>query len=335
MGKQSLMKNKRATMYDVAKKAGVSISTVSLVFNNSSTISPDTVKTVKTVANSLNYRPRKKRKKSQNRTTRLQTIAFLSNKPSAVFASPIYTRLLEYIEDICRRNDARLVVHFGTDTSGLNVDGIFFLGTYSPQIVETVQATPTVKIMGTPEPAIPCDTVTDFKEYRAAISSAYFDSIGCDAIFTVANQESELRYTPSGIPLLHPFRIYRNDSFIIDYSQVRQCVRTIMQRSSDYHTVGIYCVDDAILTQLHWELYHTCEEHGQSRDKFHLLCQNYSELEQALLDPPPAFLHVHEDEIVRAAFDQLLLRIDDPAMPHRIIQVVPTIVAPSDRSIPS
>ena len=47
------------TMEDIAKQAGVSMSTVSRVFNNKDTISEETKQKVMNIAEKMNYKPRK------------------------------------------------------------------------------------------------------------------------------------------------------------------------------------------------------------------------------------------------------------------------------------
>jgi DNA-binding LacI/PurR family transcriptional regulator len=49
--------SKRASITDVAKRAGVSISTVSLVMNNRPNVAPDTAQAVREAARELNYQP--------------------------------------------------------------------------------------------------------------------------------------------------------------------------------------------------------------------------------------------------------------------------------------
>ena len=51
------MKNKKATIRDVAKEAGVSVATVSRFINNISYISPETEQKIKVVMKKLDYKP--------------------------------------------------------------------------------------------------------------------------------------------------------------------------------------------------------------------------------------------------------------------------------------
>lgn len=318
----------RKTIYDVAKSAGVSTSTVSQVFNNSKSISAETAEKVRSIAERLNYRPRKKTTRREQ-GEKLRTLAFLTTKPSSVFGSPVYTRLLQYIEDIARQNNVKLIVRFKADAAELSDDigGVFFLGAYDTSLDRILRRVPCVKIMGSADQSFPGDIVTDHKQQRDPIAANYFAQTQCEKIFIVSWKESEVPNIENSAPFVYPFRIYSDDNFVVDCGQVKSCVADILRQSRPYRKVGIFCVDDAILTHLHWELYHADQKHPGSRGKFELLCLNYAGSQAALLDPTPAFLHIHEDEIVRAAFDQLAYRIEHPASPRRLIQIVPTIVA--------
>lgn len=318
----------RKTIYDVAKGAGVSTSTVSQVFNNSKSISSETAEKVRSVAQRLNYKPRKRAARGDH-GKKPGALAFLTTKPSSVFGSPVYTRLLQHIEDIARQNDVKLTVRFKVDGSDLGDDigGIFFLGPYDPSLDSILTRVPCVKIMGAADQSFPCDIVTDHKQQRAPVAASYFAKAQCEKIFIVSWKESDVPNIENSVPFVYPFRIYSEDHFVVDCGQVKKCVADILQQSKPYKKVGLYCIDDAILNQLHWELYQADQKHSKSRGKFELLCLNYAGSQAALLDPAPAFLHINEDEIVRAAFDQLVYRIEHPAAPRRLIQIVPTIVA--------
>ena len=93
------------TIEDVAEKAGVSISTVSRVFNQSGRISEDTREEVLSVARELNYRPRKYTKKQRG-----ENIGILINQFSLpILNNPFYSLILKGIEKELNKKNFHLV----------------------------------------------------------------------------------------------------------------------------------------------------------------------------------------------------------------------------------
>ncbi|MBN2009634.1 LacI family DNA-binding transcriptional regulator [candidate division KSB1 bacterium] len=125
-----------ATIKDVAKKAGVSLSTVSLVLNNKTNLSPETINKVKQAISDLNYHPRHSArglasKKSGN-------IGFILTDDHFSRAEPFYTKiflgsefearnynyyiLLTTIEqNFCKKSIPRFLLE-------KNVDGVILAG---------------------------------------------------------------------------------------------------------------------------------------------------------------------------------------------------------------
>ena len=82
------MKN---TIVDVAKKAGVSIATVSLVINGNKRISQDTKKKVLRSIKSLNYFPKKSARDLASQKT--GNIGFILTEDHFLRTEPFYTRI--------------------------------------------------------------------------------------------------------------------------------------------------------------------------------------------------------------------------------------------------
>ncbi|MFN8528142.1 MAG: LacI family DNA-binding transcriptional regulator [Anaerolineae bacterium] len=107
MAKQSPAKNKRPTMYDVAKLAGVSQPTVSRVLNENDTavtISEDTRTRVMAAIEELGYRPNVLARSL--RTQRTQTIALMIADLSNGFYHPI----ARAVQDVARVHDYEVLI---------------------------------------------------------------------------------------------------------------------------------------------------------------------------------------------------------------------------------
>lgn len=120
-----------ATIKDVAKKAGVAISTVSYALNDSAKISEVTRKRVIRAAEELNYRPNgaaRNLKKQKSGTIGL----FLND-----LSGPFYSQIIEGVQEIVASNDHNLIVcsTYGGENSSAHrflkekfVDGAIIMG---------------------------------------------------------------------------------------------------------------------------------------------------------------------------------------------------------------
>lgn len=131
------------TIYDVAKKANVSVSTVSRVLNNTGSVHPQTKKLIQQIIEELNFKP----------NVLAQSLSNKNSKMIAVFlphATDFYIKLIEGIEEAAYNEDYKVIVCF---TQGIldreekylqflqqwNVDGIVIASDFNAykHLVET------------------------------------------------------------------------------------------------------------------------------------------------------------------------------------------------------
>lgn len=123
---------KKKTIFDVAKQAGVSISTVSRVFNDSGYVSPETRRKVEEVCD--DYRPQQHVK--DGRTKKSHTIAIvISHDPEYFFLNSIYSQALVGISKVANESGYRLLLDINSsedDVVGLyaerKVEGFILMG---------------------------------------------------------------------------------------------------------------------------------------------------------------------------------------------------------------
>lgn len=123
------------TIYDVAKKANVSVSTVSRVLNNTGSVHPQTKKLIQEIIEELNFKP----------NVLAQSLSNKNSKMIAVFlphATDFYIKLIEGIEEAAYNEDYKVIVCF---TQGIldreekylqflnqwNVDGIIIAADFN------------------------------------------------------------------------------------------------------------------------------------------------------------------------------------------------------------
>ncbi len=97
--------NKKVTIYEVAKVAGVAISTVSRVLNNSPNVSEETKKKVKKAIKDLNFRPQVSARKLASKEPQMLAIAVPS------FTTPFFNEVLKGVKDEIRNMDLDIIMY--------------------------------------------------------------------------------------------------------------------------------------------------------------------------------------------------------------------------------
>lgn len=93
------------TIYDIAEQAGVSIATVSRVFNDSPRVSPETRQRVLQIARGLNYQPHASAQSLARQNTRLISAVI------PVVANYFYMEILRGMQDALAESDYDLIVY--------------------------------------------------------------------------------------------------------------------------------------------------------------------------------------------------------------------------------
>jgi LacI family transcriptional regulator len=96
--------NSKTTIYDVAEHAGVAISTVSRVLNNSRDVSDATRETVLNAIRKLQFRPNRTAKSLAQRSTRTIAVAV------PTFTTPFHNELLKGVRSMLDGNDLDLLL---------------------------------------------------------------------------------------------------------------------------------------------------------------------------------------------------------------------------------
>ncbi|WP_258171355.1 LacI family DNA-binding transcriptional regulator [Paenibacillus sp. R14(2021)] len=124
-----------ATIKDVAKMAGVAVSTVSYALNNSPKISEGTRRKVMQAAEALNYRPSGAARNLKKRKS--ETIGLFLND----LGGPFYSQVIEGVQEVVASHNYNLIVcsTYGGENSSAHrflrekfVDGAIIMGTSIP-----------------------------------------------------------------------------------------------------------------------------------------------------------------------------------------------------------
>ena len=132
-------KNKKITIYQVAQRAGVAISTVSRVLNNSPNVSEKTKEKVNEAIKELNFRPQVSARKLASREPQMVAIAVPS------FTTPYYNEVLKGVKDEIQDMDLDIVIYnTGSKYPEEGIENFFDRGTADALITMSIDITDTV-----------------------------------------------------------------------------------------------------------------------------------------------------------------------------------------------
>lgn len=97
--------NKKVTIYEVAKNAGVAISTVSRVLNDSPNVSDETKKKVQAAIDELSFRPQVSARKLASKQPQLLAVAVPS------FTTPFFNEVLKGVKDEIKKMDLDIILY--------------------------------------------------------------------------------------------------------------------------------------------------------------------------------------------------------------------------------
>jgi len=127
---------KKITIYQVAQRAGVAISTVSRVLNNSPNVSQSTKDKVEEAIKELNFRPQVSARKLASRKPQMLAIAVPS------FTTPYYTEVLKGVKDEIDDLDLDIVIYnTGSKNPEEGIENFFNRGTADTVITISIDIT--------------------------------------------------------------------------------------------------------------------------------------------------------------------------------------------------
>ena len=131
-----MSRQKKITIYQVAQRAGVAISTVSRVLNNSPNVSQTTKDKVNEAIKDLNFRPQVSARNLASRKPQMLAIAVPS------FTTPYYTEVLKGVKDEIGDLDLDIVIYnTGSKNPEEGVENFFNRGTADTIITISIDIT--------------------------------------------------------------------------------------------------------------------------------------------------------------------------------------------------
>lgn len=131
--------NKKVTIYEVAKQAGVAISTVSRVLNSSPNVSDATKTKVQQAIDELNFRPQVSARKLASKEPQMLAVAVPS------FTTPFFNEVLKGVKDEIQKMDLDIILYnTGSKDPEEAVINFFDRGTADALILLSIDVSETI-----------------------------------------------------------------------------------------------------------------------------------------------------------------------------------------------
>jgi LacI family transcriptional regulator len=355
----------RATISDVARKAGVGIATVSRVLNNAPFVKETTARSVRKVIAEMGYAPasgdhqRGPRKSREARGLRNSLEADVDSKVVVIILgshrlrwildySPIYSYVLSGIESAFNKRGRSLTVRQASDWDSLlnvikqdSAKGIILFGPAEPEGVypSIIEKIPSVWVVGNP------------RRYRG-------DHVTCDhfrigeiaAEYAIEHGHHLCAYLGPATGSMPFFAGYRADTFCSQILAAGGSVLMLLDTAITVVSETMNAPNEPVLSvmidrllaaaprpsllMLHSDMYapsvyRLLLERGiqPGKDITILSCNNERPYLVGLL-PAPVVIDAHGEDIGLRAVDQLMWRIENPDAGAVRLMVEPQLVVP-------
>jgi LacI family transcriptional regulator len=340
----------------VAKKAGVSSSTVSRVINNHPRVAPETVRTVRRVMADMGYTPSERRpgpKPQVRNQSPARHIAFLKFTTRQQ-ASPGFELLLRGVANAARRENLTLTLHdlpaaaefprklFDAPITGYLVHGAI----PSPELRRMIGATPTVWIMGNSQRPDWGDHVMPDMLDIGRLAALYLGGRGHRQVafanvdaghwpFRLYWQAFAATAEETGMQaarLLPPRHLARQAGSPYSQGAVDGLVESFLALAP--RPTGLYVADDYQTAMIQPALIAAGVKVGP--DGLDVISTNNEEAYLMGLSPKPASIDIRLELVGRRAVEQLLWRVDYPSYEDRVISLVePRLPAAQAAELPA
>lgn len=324
-----------ANIKDVAKKAGVSISTVSRVLNGTKKVSPDLYEKVMAAVNELDYSANifaKGLKGSQS-----GIIAVVLTAISRTF----FTSVLEGIHDVAEAKGYSVLItetyddcerekHLVTDLAAQWVDGIIIASSANRTDEETQSYIKNLHLLSKKETAIPVVSLefpVDNPHVDAIVVNA--EQAAYDAVSLLIEEYDRKNIVFVSIPKTHYLGKKRMKGFVramkehdlpvnketieegnYDPFSGFQAMERIIE--SGRKVDGIFCANDEMAIGV----LKSCEKHGIRVPEDIAIIGNDDIFAATIVSPALSSIHVPKKAMGRAATTKLLQRIEEGVIPE-------------------
>jgi DNA-binding LacI/PurR family transcriptional regulator len=334
----------------VAKRAGVSTSTVSRVINNHPRVAPETDRSVRKAMQELGYMPSERRpgpKSAGRGKTERKKAAFLVLGASDEQVSPAFADLLRGVSMCGADNAMDIALHFVPNPNDIAaaileqpVDGLLLHGARPRDVIESrLRKVPTVWLMGNRGRPSWGDQVMPDSYEIGSLAADYLIShvhrelaflnldaaswpfrLYCQSFIAAASERGT-----SVVPVEHTLEDSANYWHRHSPKVVSELVERFLALSP--RPTGIFVADDMQVAVIQPAL----QAHGVrlGRGQTEIISCNNEGAFRVGLSPQPAAIDIRVESIGRRGVEQLLWRLSHLDLPERVTcSVQPRVVDP-------
>lgn len=342
---------------EVAKRAGVSIATVSRVLNNTPGVRPETVKHVRKAMTAVAYDPtavRRGPRHGKRDGKRAQSIAVLvlGQTQEQWFRRPVFSAVVAGINRAANERGIQVLIDHVLDPAELNPSirkGLFngaltFVRANSdPRLLDAVRAhLPVVRIMGQEMVDDELDFIGPDDLAVGRLAFRYLAEKGCKRIAYVTTRPDHEALVLRSVGLriaASQSNVAELEAFVCGPSNFESLMRMPLFTGKDLESIadaiaksnprpdGLFVSQDAEMIGLYPMLVQRGIRPGTD---VQIISCNNEQSALALLNPRPTTIDLGTDQIGRWAVTRLVNRIARPADPPVRMLTAPTLVLPTD-----
>ena len=331
------------SIVEIAARAGVSKSTVSLVINNKPSIPSATADRVRRAMKELNYvpAPASMRQGRRSKAAESYRIGVVADMPKAWMRSPLFVDVLHGVEETVRRHDSTMLLVHSSDPADYQrlygaIDGVILLGlNKSRESLGALASVPCVALFGSTTASLWVDRVVQDDTSIGAIAAQYFIDHGRRRVAVLSREGSAFEGRQATFRQV--MEAAGGDVLALD-SESSVCVQSdeqyadtdilgpIIDQMLEGHRRpdGLFLPADLFAPAVYFLLIDRGIRPGIDIEI--VTCNNERSLLNAL-KPRPVAIDIHAREIAQAAVDRLIWRINHPEEPRIVIMMQPDLVA--------
>ncbi|MDR3708450.1 MAG: LacI family DNA-binding transcriptional regulator [Capsulimonadaceae bacterium] len=331
---------------EIASRAGVSKSTVSLVINNRPSIPQATAERVRQAMRDLNYTPAPvgARQGRRLKSPKSYRIGLIADMPVAHLRSPVFVDAVHAVEAAARSNNCTMmIVNSSTpeDQRRLygTVDGLILMGNMRHrEALGQLAHLPCVALFGDPSGLAWCDRLLPDNVAIGALAArrlvacghthAAMLTRGSDSFWGIRHAAFRAGMEQAGGDVLSldaeaSVKI-RADEQYADTEIIGRLMDELL--AANPRPSGLFLPADLFAPAVYFMLLERGIRLGADIEI--VTCNNEQSLLNALR-PRPVSVDIHSREIGRGAVDRLIWRINHPDLPRVVIAVQPDLSLPS------
>ncbi len=338
------------TLSEIAKQAGVSITTVHRVFSGKEDVHPDTADKIKSIAKLGGYVPKEPKKSNYNSDDTIRNSItgniglFLSGLPKEYLQLPQNIEVFKLLESALKRYKLKLiVVQEDKDNNVLDLihqnelEGLIIVGDIPKPTRESVKKFPCVGIFGSNYYELPkIDWVLPDYQSRAHLVVDYLISKGHERLMFFNPTINHAAFEEVGIEMyrygkklgidIHLFdvSILEGASDLSTLQRIEKLVERYLHIPVDSRATGVFTANDEVALDFYYQMGLKGIALGEDIE---VVSSDNTEVFLKHMSPRPVSVDLNYPQLVDVTVDRLIRRIEDPLTKSGVrILVQPKII---------